>query len=297
MTVTVAVACYNHAPYVEECILSIAQQCDVDMELCWIDDRSSDKSFDVAKSILTDQSMKGRFKDIVIRENSLNRGAAYSLNLAARLGTGSKISFMNSDDFYAPNRLRTLSDLMDAENTDLAFSNIMPIDENGSSMIHTELGERLAFDAELLISRFRSVSAALLNRQIASSTGNFVVSRNLFELIGGFEDLKYCHDWLFILLSTLQCEPAFAPERLYNYRIHASNSFKSLSQVADKETDYVIRTYFQQMALKKPENLLVQCPQGNPAAFWSLTDTVGVRAFAERTFFPYSRGSRLLAMQ
>ena len=52
------------------------------------------------------------------------------------------------------------------------------------------VGERIAFDADLLVGRLRSVSRALLSRQITSSTGNLLVSRELFNSLGDLKTLN-----------------------------------------------------------------------------------------------------------
>ena len=174
------------------------------------------------------------------------------------------------------------------------FTNVLPVDARGAPLVTDPTGERVAFDAERLIDRFGSVSAALLHRQIGSTTGNFVVTRKLFEEIGGFQDLKYCHDWMFALQAVLFCEPVFLRERLYNYRLHPKNSFRSLKDLAERETSIVLTAFFLQIALRRPVNPVAPCPRRQPAAFWSLVQRTETKNFADKVFFPYPRDSRLL---
>jgi glycosyltransferase involved in cell wall biosynthesis len=230
-----------------------------------------------------------------VRRNSRNRGAAFSLNLAARSGSGSLISFMNSDDFYHARRLEKLERSYYGQEFFMAFSNVMPVDDTGARLVGDPIGERVAFDADLFLARYGSVSRALLSRQIASSTGNFLVSRALFEQLGGFEDLKYCHDWMFALQAARFCEPVFDPERLYFYRLHATNSFRSLGSVAERETQQCLSRFFEKIALSEPVNPSCPSPRRDPAAFWELTRVTQTSEAAERVFFPYLRTSRLLS--
>ena len=88
-------------------------------------------------------------------------------------------------------------------------------------------------------------------------SGNFFFSRAVFERIGEFKDLKYCHDWDFILRSVLITEPVFLAEPLYYYRVHAGNTFRQLQSVAEQETEIVLRNYF---------FLCRNRPVGNPLA-------------------------------
>jgi glycosyltransferase involved in cell wall biosynthesis len=293
--ITVAVASYNHAPYVRECLLSICSQTYSDIELCWIDDCSSDGSFDIVVQAVKEPEIAARLHRPLLRRNTRNRGAAFSLNLAARMGSGPLISFMNSDDFYHPTRLEVLQRAYDGRDFFMTFSNVMPIDAGGTSLISDPVGGRVAFDADLLVSRFGSASRAFLSRQISSSTGNLLVSRRLFNTIGGFEDLKYCHDWMFALQSCILCSPVFENERLYFYRLHPTNSFRSLGAVAESETDYVLSSFFESIALVEPLNQSCPSPRREPAAFWELAQATHTIEAAERVFFPYLRTSRLLS--
>ena len=293
--ITVAVASYNHAPYIRECLTSIAAQTHSDIELVWVDDASTDDSYLEMRRTLDDPAVAGRFTHILTQRNSRNRGAAFSLNLAARMGTGRLISFLNSDDFYHSSRLSILQQYDQGEKFFFAFSNIMPIAADGEALVVDPTGGRIAFDADLLYRRYGSVSKALLSRQIASSTGNFVVSRTLFEAVGGFTDLKYCHDWMFALLACRFCEPVFVHERLYYYRIHDKNSFRSLGALAESETQQVLTRFFTAIAIDEPVN--PECPslRKEPASFWELVSVTPSRAYAERVFFPYTRNSRILS--
>jgi hypothetical protein len=59
------------------------------------------------------------------------------------------------------------------------------------------------------------------------------------ERLGGFSDLKYCHDWDFIMRAAECFELSFLPRPLYSYRLHGANSFKSLEGLARRESHIV----------------------------------------------------------
>ena len=294
MTITVAVASFNHRAYISQCLLSIVAQTYENLELSWVDDSSTDGSYEELQRVLERPDVRNRFKNIYVSRNRKNRGAAFSLNKAARMGTAAIISFVNSDDFYLPSRLMQCAPQGRTDGMYFAFSNVLPVDQYGGTLANDPIGERIAFDADLLVNKFGSVSRAFVDRQIASSTGNFVVSRELFEKIGGFVDLKYCHDWLFALEACVYCEPIFIKERLYCYRLHPSNSFRSLAEFAEHETNYVLTRFFERIALGPVTNRDCPCPRSAPSGFWELLSVTGTRECADRVFFPYKGTSRLL---
>jgi len=99
--VTVGVALYNHEKYIVDCLKSIAEQTFTDIELIVIDDGSSDKSYNVAKSYLESQDMV-KFT-IKTRKNI---GMCNTLNEIAHLSQGKYISFVGSDDYWAKDKIK-----------------------------------------------------------------------------------------------------------------------------------------------------------------------------------------------
>jgi hypothetical protein len=99
------------------------------------------------------------------------------------------------------------------------------------------------------------------------STGNLVFSRKLYESIGPFAPLRYCHDWDFLLRALVETEPLFVPLPLYRYRLHSANSFRTLGAEADRETEQVLRRYFDAMRAGGFENEWAPSPEQWPGYF------------------------------
>lgn len=291
--VTVAVASYNHAEFVEAALASVAAQ-DVAVELVWIDDCSTDGSFEVARKALDEPSLRKRFTSATLMRNRRNRGAHYTLNLAARLGRGRLIAFLNSDDVYRPGRIRRLTEAYSGDESWIAFTACEPIDADGRVSFTEPLAYVAAYDAAYLVGSLGSVSTALLAKQIAISTGNLIVTRRLFDTLGGFRPLRYCHDWDFILRSALQTEPVFLRDRLYGYRLHAANSFRDLADVGEHEAQRVLETVFAAVARREPRNPLFPSFRKAPASFWATVSAAGCADAAAKTLFPYPRDTRHL---
>jgi len=81
----------------------------------------------------------------------------------------------------------------------------------------------------------------LLRSQIAISTSNFVMSRRLFDAVGGFDErITIFQDWDFAVQTLRFVEPTFIAEPLLTYRIHSRNTSRNPSANAVKEWDLVI---------------------------------------------------------
>ena len=127
-----------------------------------------------------------------------------------------------------------------------------------------------------------SVGFALLRENVAISTGNLIFRRSLFERVGGFRPLLYCHDWDLLLRSVLVAEPAFVPALLYEYRIHETNSYRALGEVAVRETEAVLISYFSAVRRGCFANPLAPAPANWPGLFETMMSVLGLGKFWEQ---------------
>jgi len=98
--VSVIMPAYNTANYITEAIESALHQTIQNIEVIVVDDASSDGTADVAEKI-----GDPRVKVIRLAQNG---GAAVARNRAIDEAKGTWIAVLDSDDWYAPNRLETL---------------------------------------------------------------------------------------------------------------------------------------------------------------------------------------------
>lgn len=95
--VSVVIASYNHAPFVQACVQSALQQGIEDLEIIVTDDGSSDHTVDQINA-LNDHR-------IHLHVFPQNRGACAALNDAIRRSRGRFIAVLNSDDLFLPGKL------------------------------------------------------------------------------------------------------------------------------------------------------------------------------------------------
>ncbi|MES1202422.1 MAG: glycosyltransferase, partial [Pseudomonadota bacterium] len=282
--VSVVVPAYRHAPYIEACLNSILGQTYRRLELILVDDASPDATFDIAQDVLARHG--GRFERIALRRNHFNRGAHASLNRGLGLAAGDFISFMNSDDAYAPTRVETLVDALTAENRGFAFSRVQTVDVHGAPAFTEALCHHVYWRPEIMRRRMPSLSWAMLGHQLTASTGNIFMRRDLAERVGPFASLRYCHDWDYVLRACFYDEPVYVPEPLYQYRVHGENSFRALSGVAESDTKAVIGAYLRRVMTAKPPNKLAPSPHNWPGTVEALISACGHEAIYDRLYRP-----------
>lgn len=268
--VSVVIPYYQHKQYIDNCISSVVQQTYESIELIIVDDCSPDGSGNYVQQILQNQRLLQRFSNkINFIHLDKNQGAHFAINHGISQSNGEYIAILNSDDLYHPDRLRSMISLMKKEQKEFAFSGVNYMDDNGKSVDQSDGWVRIATEIQEKIEEFPTIGFACLVGNPGISTGNFVFTKNLSQSTFGFRDIKFCHDWDFLLQCICYTEPLFIRDKLYYYRVHENNTFKILQKDGTQidDTAYVLKHYFDSVRLKKTVNPLAPSPFNWPGYF------------------------------
>lgn len=104
VTLSVVIASYNHAPFVQDCLRSVLEQGIDGMEILVTDDGSSDGTAQRVADLKDSR--------IRLRVFEQNRGACVALNDAIRRSRGRYIAVLNSDDRFLPGKLQRQLDCL-----------------------------------------------------------------------------------------------------------------------------------------------------------------------------------------
>lgn len=91
--VSVCIDVYNYADFLPRAIESVLEQEFADFELIVVDDRSTDDSFEIARSYA------GRDNRVRAERNEANLGMVRNRNACLRHATGDYVKFVHADDF------------------------------------------------------------------------------------------------------------------------------------------------------------------------------------------------------
>ncbi|MDZ8183284.1 MAG: glycosyltransferase family 2 protein [Nostoc sp. ChiSLP02] len=131
--VSIIIPAYNTEAYIEKAIESALNQTLTDIQVIVVDDASSDRTVEVAKSI-TDPRLK-----VIVNEKNL--GAAGARNRALKAAQGEWIAVLDSDDWYAPERLEKLVSLAYEKNADMIADDLYLINDGETSPWSTLIQE------------------------------------------------------------------------------------------------------------------------------------------------------------
>lgn len=126
--ISIVTPVYNSEKFLGAAITSVQNQTYANWELILIDDASKDNSEKIAAEFYNED-------DRIIYEKLLvNGGPAVSRNRAIELSKGEYIAFLDSDDFWAPDKLEIQIDFMQKHNCDVSFTSYLQVDEQGNSL-------------------------------------------------------------------------------------------------------------------------------------------------------------------
>jgi len=103
--VSVVIASYNHAPFVQDCLHSVLQQDFSDLEILVTDDGSPDGTAAQVAQLAAQQAAQPERPQIYLNRFDQNRGASAALNDAISRSRGRYLAVLNSDDRFLPGKL------------------------------------------------------------------------------------------------------------------------------------------------------------------------------------------------
>lgn len=116
--ISVIVPVYNKEQYLEKCLDSILTQTLEDIELCIIDDGSTDKSAEIC-----DQYAE---KDKRVRVlHQLNSGAGATRNKGLGMATAEYVGFVDADDYLEPDMYSVLWSEITKKNADIVLGGVV----------------------------------------------------------------------------------------------------------------------------------------------------------------------------
>ena len=209
-TVSVIIPAKNREHVIGRSIESALAQTVKPSEIIVVDDGSTDRTGDVAKSF------EGR-SDVAVRviKNLQSTGAPEARNIGARAATGRYLGFLDSDDAWAPEKLeKQLAVFGAADGIAAVF---------GGVAYHRAGKVRNKIVDQRVISQ-----RGLMRHNVIGPTSSCLVLADTFHGVGGFrKDMPSCQDWeLWLRLSTAGALH-MVPEPLLHYYYDGTGQISS----------------------------------------------------------------------
>lgn len=232
--ISIIIPAYNHAAWLEQALDSVVAQSFTAWELIIIDDASRDQSWELIRK------WANKHSHLAIRciQHSQNQGASSTLNEGLSLAQGKYIAILNSDDAWYPQRLERLYKLAEQQQYDFLVTSVDLWDANSLTKTDSEPDwwawyQGLVADYQ----KHQDFLRTLLRGNFCITTSNFFFRRDCFLAQGGFAELRYVHDYEYVLRLyragfKLNC---LWNESLLHYRLHTNNTIREKPLAAIEE--------------------------------------------------------------
>jgi len=175
-TVSVVIPTYNRGEFIHAAVASVLAQSYRNLEVIVVDDGSNDATASILDAI-DDPRLR------YVRQE--NQGRSHARNVALRLAVGRYIAFLDSDDWYLPNKLALQVDYLEAHaDVDMLYTASICVDEAGNPLGHTyeatacgDIYAEVAFFLPVTI----TLPTVMLRREVLDSVGLFDERMERFE--------------------------------------------------------------------------------------------------------------------
>ena len=197
--VSVLMTVFNREKYVATAIESVLAQTLTDFELIIVDDGSTDRSMEIARSYLHDPRVR-------ISVNVKNLGDYPNRNHAARLSTGKYLKYVDSDDAILPHCLEIMTHMMESHPN----AGVLLWSSEGEPWYPFELSPQDVYRRGFFSGRrFERAPLSLLLR------------KDTFDKVGGFDERwKLGADMEFCYRIARYYPVLYGPQGLVFYRVH-----------------------------------------------------------------------------
>jgi glycosyltransferase involved in cell wall biosynthesis len=226
----------NEERYLREAIESVVAQTWGDWELLLVDDGSTDRSSELARSYSLQWPKRIRYLQHPGHEN---RGMSASRNLGVRESKGELLAFLDGDDVFLPSRLeRHVSILDDMPSIDMVQSDVihwLSWQPAGDRIEEDYVRPCLCFMDRVLhppLGLWTSVALPELHPGTCSIT----VRRKVVIELGGFEERFHSlyEDQVFLTKVYAQKMVYVLQDYLARYRIHPASTVETLRPTAHR---------------------------------------------------------------
>jgi glycosyltransferase involved in cell wall biosynthesis len=236
-TISVVVPSYNHERYLGAAMDGVHAQTLPASELVIVDDGSTDASREVIERHRF-PGVRPLFQD--------NRGAHRALNRAIALARGEWIAILNSDDVFEPWRLEHAWGVARATGAALICGSVRLIGEDGEAADPAHPIARWYGEALDHARSTPSLRAAIRRHNVAVTSSNYFLHREVWSALGGFAPYRYTHDYDFLLRALALC-----PDRVrwveeltgVLYRVHGANTISESEERARGERRETLRAF------------------------------------------------------
>ncbi len=233
ISVTIGLLAMNHEKYIIQACESIAEQTYKNFEVVFVDNNSTDKTFELADEYFKKSGIK--YKGI---KNTVNKTVSQNLNLLVDSSTTEYITFLSGDDWYTPDNMEKKINFLLTSGFDIVFTD----------------GYKYLQDTNATVSLYDDKSKAMVrsldNYFQQAILGNYLyaigfITKRQILIDNPYDETMMMEDWDMCLnLSSKGLKMGFLDEPLFYYRV-LSTSLSNNRDVMEKDYFNITAKYIE----------------------------------------------------
>jgi glycosyltransferase involved in cell wall biosynthesis len=235
--ITVLTPNYNHSKFIKERLDSILSQTFQDFELIILDDCSTDNSREIIESY-------SHLPNVSIHYNAINSGSPFKQwKKGIELAKGDYIWIAESDDVAEPTFLETMVQKLQSGHG-LAYCRSGDINENGikkSDFFWADGLDESRWKSDYENKGKDEIKNYLVYRCTIPNASACVFDKKYVPLNCGFDNMRYCGDWLFWIKLLENTSLGYSAKTLSHFRHHegSTRNKKSPRQELKKKLEII----------------------------------------------------------
>jgi glycosyltransferase involved in cell wall biosynthesis len=191
--VSVIIPTYKRSEFLQRAVDSIIEQTYPNVEIVIVDDNDSASTYRVNTEKKIFKYIG--FNNVLYIKNEKNLGGALARNRGISAATGDFITFLDDDDIYLPNKIKSQLEYMLQNEVDMSFTNVR---------IHNCDDKLIDFRDHSYVTNLEN--SELLKQHILhhlTPTSTYMYKREILVGIGGFDDIKIGQEFM-LMLKTIE---------------------------------------------------------------------------------------------
>ncbi len=277
--VSVIIPTYNYGRFLGTAIRSVLDQTFRDLELIVVDDGSTDETREVVAEFESDCRVQYVFQS--------NQKDAAARNTGISKASGRYLAFLDADDYWMPEKLARQLEILHANPHAGAIHSAAYLDtvDDGQRLVSRTLLQRPPLRERTLYEEL------LYNMIIVGSHSSVVLSREVLNRVGTFDETLRCCDWDLWSRISWNHEILYIDAPLSCLRRHGANHTSNPDSVADN-SERVLSKFAESI----PAPLRYHLPRMRTERYLKLT-WLYLRARRGRSAIRYARKALLNAMR
>lgn len=227
--ISVVIPVYNIQTYLKECLNSVKNQTYKNIEIILVDDGSTDNS-----GTICDDYAKIDSRIIVLHKK--NRGVSSARNEGIKVATGKYISFIDSDDWIAPDMLEKLYIAIKDSDSSIACCTFSEVTSDGRIIFPCGTYKHEIITSKMIAKKFCDEGYV---KNVMFPPWNKLFRRDVTAQIKFRNGLRMGEDFLFCMECVTEAgEMVIVDEPLYFYRLREGSAMTS--SFSEKRLDYLI---------------------------------------------------------